>query len=324
MPTLKTKSLTPFLFSSDKELQSNKNRWYVMWINPSSIEMSFSANRVMETTKAGYIFLNWKNKPVELTFTGVSGWVRTQTTLEQIGNQISKGNKSATESIAQTKQNEDKSLSFSFGKAFIDAASQVSTSFNKGFLTPIQQLSSGGNIDFFDTLESIAKLGEDENTVTENNPRLFFDRLRRVALQDKYYGYRTKDPLTNRDVIFTRYNQRKLLIYTKRYPQGTMISGFFTDFSVPEDAQNSEMITYSARFVVESGLDPDNDTAQTAVPQGNKVSIADISKVANITRNFIDPKADKEKVNIQVTKENKTVEVVKSRAAIIQGSQSKS
>ncbi len=103
----------------------------------------------------------------------------------------------------------------------------------------------------------IAKAPQEENTSiytsfstigtaqgTENNsPRIFLRRLRELAEDPMYF--------IGTDGV-EHYNTKYIKIYTKQYPQGVQCEGYFTKFDVPESGDDTQTVTYSFDFTVES------------------------------------------------------------------------
>jgi hypothetical protein len=73
--------------------------------------------------------------------------------------------------------------------------------------------------------------------------RSFLKSLTDIALEDMYF--------TDNDGI-EYYNQKKILVYTKQFPLGLIINGYFTNFVVPETAQDGQVINYSFNFTSET------------------------------------------------------------------------
>lgn len=74
-----------------------------------------------------------------------------------------------------------------------------------------------------------------------NSPRKFMDELQNLALSPMYYA--------DSDGI-ERYNTKKIVVFSKRYPDGAVFEGYFEDFSYGEAGKDSETIKYEFKFVI--------------------------------------------------------------------------
>ena len=41
-------------------------------------------------------------------------------------------------------------------------------------------------------------------------------------------------------------------MFTKQYPSGVILEGYYTDFSIPESSEDAQTISYSFNFTVEN------------------------------------------------------------------------
>jgi hypothetical protein len=222
-------SLTPFLFTSEKELQATKveggtgeGSWFAMWINPQSINIDFKTNAAQRYTGKGYEYFHWHNALPVVTFEGVSGWLFSDLGGQEGGTFTGNFFKSVFELKKPTKESVvDPVLQQAFPGSEDGAKSALSRAFNDG-------------------IESVS-------TVIANSARLFVQRMQRVALQEKFYFDTERG--------YTIYNNRKIRIFTKAYPEGKDLEGYFTSFSIPESADDVQYVKYQATFVVEKGLE---------------------------------------------------------------------
>lgn len=76
-----------------------------------------------------------------------------------------------------------------------------------------------------------------------NSPRIFLDRIRSMANEPMYY-------MDSSGV--EHYNQKYIKIFTKQFPDGLILEGYFTEFSVPETAQDKQTVKYNFNFTVEN------------------------------------------------------------------------
>lgn len=76
-----------------------------------------------------------------------------------------------------------------------------------------------------------------------NSPRKFMDNLQKMALSPQYYVPLVGDRLE-------AYNTKKIIIFTKQYPNGKALEGYFTSFNVEENGNDPETIRYNFSFVV--------------------------------------------------------------------------
>jgi len=238
----------PFLFTSDKEFSDTSGKWYVMWINPQSLTIAFMSNEKVSYRKGGYGVLHWKNRLPTIKFSGVSGWVLRPDDFFSPGTNPN-----------SAKQWWTKLTSTPTFRELSDP--DLANAFQVNGQTSLRQ-----------ALADLNKVGETPSTVQFNDARVFVNRLRRVALQEKYY-YDVESGL------FV-YNSRRLVIFTKRYPEGKEIEGFFTDFNIPEAAEDAQMIRYSASFTVTSGLEEKGDEEEKG--------LLELLGVSETTRGAID------------------------------------
>lgn len=200
------KSFTPFLFTSDQVLYKNFDSWYVMWINPESVQINFGppqSNQVQ--TRNGFAVVHWYNKLATISFSGQSGYVLWESARVQ-----TPGSGSVLDALA---------------KSFTDTFSQQN----------ILKMWNGANA------------SERAGLTLEQpqDPRDFINKLRTVVLSPMYYYDRNG---------FEHYNSKKLLVYTKQYPAGVTLDGFFNSFDIGEKATDNWTIPYNASFTVERGL----------------------------------------------------------------------
>lgn len=222
-------TLRPFLFTSDQELQDNSNLWYIMWVNPQKIDFRFTPRQTETFTKKGYGVLHWKNEPPVISFSGISGWL--------FGGELDVTTRTNISSAADV-----------FNPNRPDVQNLQDPDLTQAF----NHFKKGGFGEFVHGMEYLDKMGETLQTSSVNDPRLFVSRLRRVALQDKYYF--------NYSSGVYEYNNRQLLIYSKRYPEGRQLNGFFESFSIPESAQDPQYVRYDATFRVLGGLEDEESS----------------------------------------------------------------
>jgi hypothetical protein len=217
-PSVKSLTLRPFLFSSDLELQQNQNLWFAMWINPKTLQIAFKPKETQTYTKKGYGILHWKNEPPVVSFTGISGWlfgaqeINAKTTLSRI-KEVFDPDKPDFQSLTDP----DLAAAFTKGNTYNQFA------------------------------EGISKVGETLQTSSVNDPRLYVNRLKRVALQQKFY-YNTESGTYD-------YNKRYLTIHSKRYPDGLELQGHFESFNIKETAEDAQLVPYSARMRITAGFE---------------------------------------------------------------------
>jgi len=82
------------------------------------------------------------------------------------------------------------------------------------------------------------------------NARDFVTQLQLIALEPMTYFD---------DSGVEKFNTKKLMIYTKRYPYGLILNGYFTSFDIDENANDAQIIPYKFHFVIEK----EDDTQQT-------------------------------------------------------------
>lgn len=104
----------------------------------------------------------------------------------------------------------------------------------KAFAEPWKDISFRGNF-----LKNLKRTREQLRNAV-NSPRKFMDELQHLALSPMYY----KD-----ERGIERYNLKEIVIFTKRYPNGAVLQGYFESFSYDEKGNESETIKYNARFV---------------------------------------------------------------------------
>lgn len=216
-------SLTPFLFTSSKELArtSGENtigdgKWYIMWINPESIKFDFKPNASQVYTKKGYEYFHWHNTLPKIEFSGVSGWL-----FSDLANEDIIGQTSFTRQFFESLQTGNITQEAIVNPVLNNMKSEINSAFTEGIETP--------------------------RTVIQNSAKLYIQRLQKIALQERFFFD------TNRG--YEVYNVKKLKIFTKAYQDGRELQGFFTSFHIPENADDVQYVKYSASFTVQSGLE---------------------------------------------------------------------
>lgn len=81
------------------------------------------------------------------------------------------------------------------------------------------------------------------NPPQNGSPRVFLERIKRIAEEPMYY--------VDLDGI-EHYNRKFIKIYTKQYPDGVICEGYFTSFEVPESGEDPQTINYSFEYMIES------------------------------------------------------------------------
>jgi hypothetical protein len=92
------------------------------------------------------------------------------------------------------------------------------------------------------SLADIKKFREKLRNVS-NSPRKFMENLQRMALSPQYYIPLFGDRLE-------AYNVKKIIIFTKQYPNGKALEGYFTSFNVEENGNDPETLRYNFTFIV--------------------------------------------------------------------------
>jgi len=84
------------------------------------------------------------------------------------------------------------------------------------------------------------RLGKSDNT--DNSPRKFLTRLKGIADEPPYFlDYNGIE----------HYNTKLIKMFTKQFPKGIICEGYYTDFSVPEEAADTQTVRYEFNFVIE-------------------------------------------------------------------------
>ena len=187
-------------------------RWFEMYINPETVNISTKPINSKTHTKRAIVTTHWRNDHPELKASGKSGWILKPSILEQVG-------KEAIRDILDPKKTVD------YVKKYGDKLQEDVTNIGKGV--------KAGNLNFVNTKSA-------NITIT---PRDFISQLHQIALEDMYY-------IDENQV--EHYNAKKLQIYTKRYPRGIIIDGYFSDFTIPENANDPQAISYDFSFVIET------------------------------------------------------------------------
>jgi len=211
---------SPFLFTSEKELQNSDGKWYPMWLNPQTFNFTYKPNSSEQLTNTGYEFYHWQNSLPTISFSGVSGWLFSEASQE--------GEQNTTITYQLT--------------------SSLGTTITAGdIFTPALSTAFGGN-SVKEALRTAATTGlESPPTANLNSARLFFERLQRVATQEKFFYDST--------LGYERFNLRKLIIFTKAQPDGKELLGIFKSFTIQEGKEDSQMIPYNCTFLVFAGLE---------------------------------------------------------------------
>jgi len=76
-----------------------------------------------------------------------------------------------------------------------------------------------------------------------NSPREFLERLRNLSEEPMYF-------VDERGI--EHYNTKYIKVFTKQYPKGVIFEGYFTQFNVPESAQDAQTVAYDFNFVIEN------------------------------------------------------------------------
>ncbi len=100
--------------------------------------------------------------------------------------------------------------------------------------------------DFGNPLNSVAEFQRfrEQSRALVNSPRKFMEDLETLALSPMYYI----DPSTGVE----RYNSKRIVIFTKRYPEGAVLDGYFDDFRINETGKDAETIPYSFTFTAKN------------------------------------------------------------------------
>lgn len=91
------------------------------------------------------------------------------------------------------------------------------------------------------SLADIKKFREQTRNIS-NSPRKFMDNLQKMALSPQYYVPVIGDRLE-------AYNTKKIIIFTKQFPNGKLLEGYFNSFSVDENGNDPETLRYNFNFV---------------------------------------------------------------------------
>ncbi len=219
--------ITPFLFTSEREL-AETGRWFEMYINPEAIGLSTKIIQVKTHTKRAIVTTHWRNDHQDMRASGKSGWILKPSILQQSIqdgiHDILHPNASATSNLSLK----------DYAKKFPD---QITQDINN--IT-----SKNPNIGKLNLLNTKPL----NLTIT---PRDFVNNLKQIALEDMFYIDQNQ---------IEHYNSKKIQIYTKTFPLGVTLNGYFTDFNIPEKADDSQVISYDFSFVTESSDDSSQNT----------------------------------------------------------------
>lgn len=241
--------LTPFLFSSNmlqqqtlqgtglmgnltnlitKGLLNDTTQtvmsWYEMWINPASITINDRYIQTRQHTAGSIVTFHYRQDVKVLSIEGAVGWVQIESTSQNAQTGAFNLLKGDTKSIK-------KGLRDTYG------------SYQQNGVTDPAKLRAQLNSWNPSNSEGIRlKSGRHANN-TNNSPRIFLQRLKDLADQPAYYYDNFGQE---------HYNVKYIKMYTKQYPNGAIIEGYFTTFQIPETKDDSQTVHYSFEYIVEN------------------------------------------------------------------------
>lgn len=193
-------------------LESNSKRvlFQEMYLNPDKFDISYTIPVSKVETQGGVIIHPWRPELPVVKMSGIVGWIRDESILN-----------SAVNNAAQA---------FIGGGGASGAASAFTNSFS----------AFGGKIS---NLGALQRFRENARKLS-NSPRKFLENLRAMVLSPMYYMANSGNTRVE------KFNGKRIIAFTKQYPDGATFEGYFTNFSISESGKDPETIRYDLDFVV--------------------------------------------------------------------------
>jgi hypothetical protein len=187
--------------------QAKKVFYQEMYLNPSSMKISYHTPNTKKETVGGVIVNHWRAQVPVAMFSGAVGWIKRDSLFDAAINDSLKA---------------------------LVSGGDVGAAFGS-------QFSGFKDINFKSNVIRATKQAREKLKDLVNSPRKFMDELQNLALSPMYYA--------DSDGI-ERYNTKKIVIFSKRYPDGAVLEGYFDEFSYAEAGKDSETIKYEFKFVI--------------------------------------------------------------------------
>lgn len=195
-----------------KSLEQNSKRvlFQEMYLNPDKFDMSYTIPVSKVETVGGVIIHPWRPELPVVQMSGIIGWIRDESILN-----------SAINNAAQA---------FIGGGGASGAASAFTNSF----------AAFGGRVS---NLGALQRFRENARKLS-NSPRKFLENLRAMVLSPMYYMS------TSGNTQVEKFNGKRIVAFTKQYPDGATFEGYFTKFNINESGKDPETLRYDLEFVV--------------------------------------------------------------------------
>lgn len=195
-----------------ESLSKNASRvlFQEMYLNPDKFDISYTIPVSKVETAGGVIINPWRPELPVVQMSGIVGWIRDESMLN-----------SAVNNAAQALVG---------GGGVSGAASAFTNSFS----------AFGGRVS---NLGALQRFRENARKLS-NSPRKFLENLRAMVLSPMYYM--TKVGNTR----IEKFNTKRIVAFTKQYPDGATFEGYFTKFDIQEGGKDPETLRYNLEFVV--------------------------------------------------------------------------
>jgi hypothetical protein len=200
--------------------------WYEMWINPTRIQIEDRYIQNRTHTAGSIVTFHYRQDVKTLTCDGSVGWVQIQSDSDSV-------------------QSNTFNLLRGDTRGFKQSLDQTYGSFKTGVNNEVNQRRVQLQINKWNPSQPFAQklaAGSHGNKLN-NSPRKFLQRLKDLADQPPYY---------TDDQGLEHYNVKYIKMYTKQFPTGVICEGYFTDFSVPESAEDAQTVQYSFTYIIEN------------------------------------------------------------------------
>jgi hypothetical protein len=181
-----------------------------MYLNPDKFDMSYTIPVSKVETAGGVIINPWRPELPVVQMSGIVGWIRDESMLNSAINNAAKA--------------------LVGGSGISGAASAFTNSFS----------AFGGRIS---NLGALQRFRENARKLS-NSPRKFLENLRAMVLSPMYYM------TTVGNTRIEKFNSKRIVAFTKQYPDGATFEGYFTKFDIQESGKDPETLRYNLEFVV--------------------------------------------------------------------------
>jgi hypothetical protein len=181
-----------------------------MYLNPDKFDMSYTIPVSKVETAGGVIINPWRPELPVVQMSGIVGWLRDESMLNSAINNAAKA--------------------LVGGGGISGAASAFTNSFS----------AFGGRIS---NLGALQRFRENARKLS-NSPRKFLENLRAMVLSPMYYM------TTVGNTRIEKFNSKRIVAFTKQYPDGATFEGYFTKFDIQESGKDPETLRYNLEFVV--------------------------------------------------------------------------